>query len=116
MKLNFTPTDIAGGQYHRSNKVIFNNPVSAKDDPASRSVLFILEQVTNTANGGRVVNGSGFINAVVNDDHRDIEIPLIDLEGNVVGKQLLGDVTDMTLLYINSFMIHIASKQNRLAE
>lgn len=116
MQLSFTPTDIAGGQYHRANKVIFSNPIAAKADPSNRSVLFIIEQVTNTANGGHVTNDNGFINTTVNDEDRDIEIPLIDFKGNVVGKQLLGDVTDMTLLYINSFMIHIASKQNRLAE
>lgn len=116
MRLNFTPTDIAGGQYHRANKIIFNNPISAKSDPSNRSVLFIIEQVTNTANGGHVTNDNGFINAVVNDADREVEVPLIDLEGNVVGKMQLGQMTDMTLLYINSYMIHTARQQNRLTE
>lgn len=116
MSLNFTPTDIAGGQYHRANKIIFSNPIAAKADPSKRSVLFIIEQVTNTANGGHVTNDNGFINAVVNDDHREQEVQLIDLEGNILGKLPLGQMTDMTLLYINSYMIHIARQQGRLAE
>lgn len=114
MSLNFTANDDAGGQYHRANKVIFNNPVSAKDNPAHRSVLFILEQVTNTADGGRVTNEAGFINAVINDDERGQEVELIDLEGNVLGAIPLGELTDKTLLFINSFMIHTAGNQNRL--
>ena len=114
MSLNFTANDTAGGQYHRANKVVFNNPIDAKDDPAHRSVLFILEQVTNTANGGRVTNDAGFIDAVINDDERGQEVELIDLEGNVLGMIPFGELTDKTLLFINSFMIHTAAKQNRL--
>ena len=115
MSLNFNPTDLAGGQYHRANKIIFNNPIAAKADPSNRSVLFIIEQVTNTANGGHVTNDAGFINAVVNDDHREQEVSLIDLEGNILGAIPLGELTDKALLFINSFMIHTASQQNRLA-
>lgn len=114
MSLNFTPTDIAGGQYHRANKIIFNNPIAAKENPAHRSVLFILEQVTNTANGGQVTNDNGFINAVVNEEARAEQVSLIDLEGNVLGAMALGELTDKTLLFINSFMIHTAGKQNRI--
>lgn len=116
MKLSFTPTDIAGGQYHRANKIIFSNPLAAKENPANRSILFVLEEVTNTANGGSVRNDNGFITTGINDDHREQEVPLIDLEGNVLGAMPLGQLTDATLLYINSFMIHTASQQNRLAE
>lgn len=114
MSLNFTPTDIAGGQYHRANKIIFSNPIAAKADPSNRSVLFIIEQVTNTANGGHVTNDAGFINAVVNDEDREQEVSLIDLEGNILGAIPLGELTDKALLFINSFMIHTASQQNRL--
>lgn len=115
MSLNFTPNDAAGGQYHRANKIIFNNPIAAKEDPAHRSILFLLEQVTNTATGGQVCVDAGFLEAPVNDAERDIEIDLIDLEGSVLGKMAIGQLTDATLLYINSYMIHIASQQNRLA-
>lgn len=114
MSLNFTPTDIAGGQYHRSNKVIFSNPIEAKDDPTNRSVLFILEQVTVAASGDKVVNDAGFVSANVVVEERDEVVPLIDLVGNEVGTIPLGELTDATLLYINSFMIHTASKQGRI--
>ena len=114
MSLNFTPTDIAGGQYHRSNKVIFNNPIEAKDDPSNRSILFILEQVTVAASGDKVVTDAGFVSANIVAEERAEVVPLIDLEGNEVGTLPLGELTDATLLYINSIMIHIANKQGRI--
>lgn len=116
MKLNFTPTDIAGGQYNRSQKIVFSNPIDAKLNPENRSITFLLETVTNTADGNHVRVDNGFIATNVIEADREIEVPLIDLEGNVLGKLPLGQMTDMTLLYINSYMIHIASQQGRLAE
>lgn len=116
MKLNFTPTDIAGGQYNRSQKIVFSNPIDAKLNPENRSITFLLETVTNTADGNHVRVDNGFIATNVIDADREVEVPLIDLEGNVLGKLPLGQITDMTLLYINSYMIHIASQQGRLAE
>lgn len=116
MKLNFTPTDIAGGQYNRSQKIVFNNPIEAKNSPENRSITFLLETVTNTADGNYVRVDNGFLETNVVEADREIEVPLIDLEGNILGKLPLGQMTDMTLLYINSYMIHIASQQGRLAK
>lgn len=116
MKLNFTPTDIPGGQYNRSQKIIFSNPVEAKSNPENRSITFLLETVTNTADGNHVRVDNGFLSTNVTESAREVEVPLIDLEGNVLGAMPLGQMTDMTLLYINSYMIHIARQQNRLTE
>lgn len=116
MKLNFTPTDIAGGQYNRSQKIVFSNPIEAKVDPENRSITFLLETVTNTADGNHVRVDNGFLSTNVIETDREIEVPLIDLEGDILGKLPLGKMTDTMLLYINSYMIHIARQQGRLAE
>lgn len=115
MKLDFGATSHAGGQYHRANKIVFSNPIEAQNNPASRSITFILEQVTNAATGGAVKVDAGFlVSGVPDETERQEMVSLIDLDGNVLGEIQMGQMMDATMLYINSFMIHAAGKQGRI--
>lgn len=111
-ELNFKKTDEIGAQYHRANKITLEN-----SGENNRLTIFNVEQVTNTALGGQVKVDDGFIysRSPTGDELLD-DVELVDLQGNVLGHMPAGKMYDAVLLYINSYMIHIARQQNRLAE
>lgn len=111
-KLKFTHMSGPGTQYHRANRLILDN-----SSENLRSVVFVLEQVTNTDTGGQVKVDAGSIHSnAPSDTARGEDTALVDLEGVVLGTVNLGVMYDTVLLYLNSYMIHIARQQGRLGE
>ena len=110
--LNFTKNEAVGAQYHRANKIILDN---GSED--SRMTVFHLEQVTNSLSGTQVKTGAGLIfSQSPTEDEAATEVNLVNLEGEVLGAMPLGQMHQAVLLYINSYMIHVAREQNRLSE